>query len=170
MPPTSAIPELYYAIFAFYEPFLCILGFIGTFADPISSHNQQAPWPAHTPPPTALPRATLVTIIQLAHVCSLVGVINHFILTAARRHLAAQLALQEKIVRALLVPLLLGDAFHFYVTLWALGEDRWDLRAWSPMLWATILLGLTLMVPRVAWHLGIGRYVDKRDGRGTTKA
>jgi hypothetical protein len=167
MSPKSAIPDAYYAIFAFYEPFLCILGFIGTFADPVTSHNQQAPWPANNPPPDSLPRATLVTIIQLAHVCSLVGVINNFIFTAARRHLHAQPALQEKIVGALMVPLLIGDLAHFYVTLWALGEQKWNMREWSPVLWATMLLGLSLLIPRIAWHLGIGRYVDKRDGRGT---
>jgi len=35
------------------------------------------------------------------------------------------------------------------------------------MLWTTNLLGLSLMLPRMAWHLGIGRYVDTRDGSQT---
>lgn len=34
MPNQSAIPDIYYSIFAFFEPFLCIAGFIGTFYDP----------------------------------------------------------------------------------------------------------------------------------------
>jgi hypothetical protein len=72
--------------------------------------------------------------------------------------------LQEKIVFSLLAPLLAGDVYHLYITLWALGDQRWDLWTWTPMLWVTVILGLTLMVPRVAWHLGIGRYVDYRDG------
>jgi len=33
-PPTSAIPEFYFSIFAFYEPALTILGFIGAVYDP----------------------------------------------------------------------------------------------------------------------------------------
>lgn len=31
---SSAIPTVYYLIFAFYEPFLCVSSLIGTFADP----------------------------------------------------------------------------------------------------------------------------------------
>ena len=34
-PPTvSAIPDFYYALFAFYEPALTIIGFIGTLCNP----------------------------------------------------------------------------------------------------------------------------------------
>ncbi|KAI6162998.1 hypothetical protein EDD17DRAFT_1570638 [Pisolithus thermaeus] len=91
------------------------------------------------------------------------GLINFFMLTAARRHLASQVIVQEKIVRALLIPLLIGDVVHLYVTLWALGDERWDVARWSPMLWTTIILGLTLMIPRVMWHLGVWRYMDSRD-------
>ena len=31
----SAVPTVYYAIFAIYEPFLCVAGMIGTFVDPV---------------------------------------------------------------------------------------------------------------------------------------
>ena len=116
-------------------------------------------------PYDVLPRPTLVTTLQLAHVCALLGIVNAFVLTAVRKHLRGSPALQEKIVFALLTPLLLGDIFHLYVTFWALGEQRWAFWEWSPMLWTTVLLGLTLMIPRIAWHLGIGRYVDHRDGQ-----
>jgi len=165
MPPTSAIPDVYYAIFGVYEPFLTTLGFVGALYDPKTTHDSQAPWPNAIAPSEPLPRATLVTIIQLGHVCALVGLVNVFLLTAARRHLHTQVALQEKIVRAFLTPLLIGDMVHLYVTLWALGDQKWDFYNWSPMLWTTILLGLTLMIPRILWHLGVGRYVDSRDGR-----
>lgn len=101
--------------------------------------------------------------MQLAHVCALVGIINIFVLTAARK-LNALPALQEKVVFALLAPLLLGDILHLSVTLWSLGDLKWDVVNWSPMLWTTVLIGLSLMIPRIAWHLGIGRYVDRRDG------
>ncbi|ESK96063.1 hypothetical protein Moror_7408 [Moniliophthora roreri MCA 2997] len=160
---TSAIPDHYYAIFAFYEPFLCTVGFLGAFADPKTTHDSQAPWPADNPPPVVLPLASLVTVIQLAHVCFLVGIINFFILSAARRHLHAFPALQEKVVWSLLTPLLAGDILHLYVTIWALGDQKWQFETWSPMLWTTVGLGLSLLVPRILWHLGIGRYVDSRD-------
>jgi len=160
----SAIPDLYYAIFAYYEPFLTIMGFIGAFSDPKSIHDQQAPWQSGSPPSDPLPLATFVTVVQLGHVCALLGLVNFFVLSATRRHLHSQVALQEKIVSALLTPLLIGDILHLYVTLWALGDHRWAIHKWNAMLWTTILLGLTLLVPRIAWHLGIGRYVNKRDG------
>lgn len=180
-PPQSAIPDFYYALFAFYEPALTILGFIGALSDPVTvtplfyaaswhmylmcfqTHNTQAPWPAHSPPPATLPKASIVTVIQLAHVCALMGVVNFFVLRAVRRYLASQVAVQEKIVRALMIPLLIGDVMHLYVTLWALGDEKWDFARWSPMLWTTVLLGLTLMIPRIMWHLGIWRYMDSRD-------
>lgn len=58
---------------------------------------------------------------------------------------------------------------HIALTLWALGEGRWDVSKWEGILWITIISGLTLLVPRMAWHLGIGRYVEGRDGRQVTK-
>jgi len=164
MPTQSAIPKFYYVVFVYYEPFLCIMGAVGAFLDPKKTHDQQAPWPSDTPPEGPLPRASLVTILQLAHVCALISVLNIFILGAARKHLHPYPALQEKIVSALLTPLMFGDAMHLYVTVWALGDVKWELRRYTVMLWTTLILGLSLLVPRVAWQLGIGRYVHKRDG------
>lgn len=149
---------------------LTIMGFIGTLLDPTKTHNLQAPWPPHVVPPIDLPLATKVTIVQLAHVCALVGLINFSLLRTARRYLANQPALQEKIIGALLLPLFIGDVLHLVVTLWALGDDvRWDFARWSGMLWATVVLGFSLMIPRITWHLGIGRYVDARDRKGRWK-
>ena len=62
-----------------------------------------------------------------------------------------------------MAPLLIGDFLHVLITLWALGDRKWDVWSWSPLLWTTLLLGLTLLVPRAMWHLGIWRYVHKRD-------
>lgn len=162
-PSASAIPDFYYALFAFYEPALTILGFIGAIHDPETTHNTQAPWPVDSPPPATLPKASIVTVIQLAHVCALLGVVNFFVLTAIRKHLSTDLAVQEKIVLALMTPLFIGDCMHLVVTLWALGDERWIISQWSPMLWTTIVLGFSLMIPRIMWHLGIWRYVDTRD-------
>ena len=90
-----------------------------------------------------------------------------FLLRAVRKHLAGahQRALQEHIVRALLIPLLLGDFFHVGITLWALdSERRWDVGSWSALLRTTVFMGMSLLVPRVMWHAGVGRYVHSRDG------
>jgi len=163
MPPTSAIPDFYYFCFGAYEPFLTFLGFLGAMADPLSTHNAQAPWLTDALPYTSLPIATLVTIIQLAHVCALLGLVNAFVLAAVRKHMKDNPALQEKILFSLFTPLLLGDIFHLGLTIWALGGERWNFYEWSPMLWTTVILGFSLMIPRICWHLGIGRYVDSRD-------
>lgn len=133
------------------------------------THNLQAPWPPNSPPPKRLPLATTVTVVQLAHVCGLLGLINVFVLRAARRYLPTQLALQEKIVGALLTPLLIADVLHIVLTLWALGDVRWKYSEWTGMLWMTFILGVSLLIPRVAWHLGIGRYVEARDGERNRK-
>ncbi|KAH9049161.1 hypothetical protein EDB84DRAFT_1182185 [Lactarius hengduanensis] len=170
MPPTnSALSPVYYAIFCIYEPMLTTTGLIGTLLDPTKTHNLQAPWPSHVVPPAHLPLATTVTVVQLAHVCGLLGLINIFLLRAARRYLSDQPALQEKIVGALLTPLLIGDILHLVLTMWVLGDERSNFSQWSGMLWATVFLGLTLLIPRIAWHLGIGRYVHARDGKNRRK-
>lgn len=117
------------------------------------------------PPDGPLPKATMVTMYQLAHTVGLLGLLNFFILWAVRKHMWSQPALQEKVVGALLLPLLFGDFIHIALTVWALGEDRWDVSKWDGLLWITIVSGLTLMIPRITWHMGIGRYVDSRDGR-----
>jgi hypothetical protein len=129
----------------------------------------QAPWPSHISPPRQLPLATRVTIVQLAHVCGLLGLINFFLLRAARQHLSSQPVLQEKVVAGLLTPLVIGDVLHIAFTLWALGDVRWNVSEWTVVIWLTVLIGLALLIPRIAWHMGIGRYMDSRDGRGKGK-
>ena len=109
-------------------------------------------------------------MLQLAHAVGLLGLINFFVLGAARKYLFAHPVLQEKIVGALLTPLLLADVVHIAITWWALGPDaRWRAADWSGLLWVTFLTGLSLLVPRLAWHMGVGRYVDRRDGQASRK-
>ena len=97
------------------------------------------------------------------------GLINFSLLRTARRYLSNQPAIQEKIIGALLMPLLIGDVLHLVVTLWALGDVRWNFSQWSGMLWATVVTGFSLMIPRITWHLGIGRYKDSRDRKNHWK-
>ncbi|EMD40771.1 hypothetical protein CERSUDRAFT_80426 [Gelatoporia subvermispora B] len=163
-PPSSALPTFYWLVFGVYEPLLTLCGFMGVLADPKQAFEQQAPWPSNTPP-EKMSSAAYVCILQLANVGALCGLINLFVLQACRKHLFAQPALQETIVGALLSALLIGDIAHLTITLWALGESRWEVSKWGGLLWVTIVSGLSLMVPRIAWHLGIGRYVDRRDGQ-----
>ncbi|KAJ7904577.1 hypothetical protein B0H14DRAFT_3079417 [Mycena olivaceomarginata] len=172
-PPTSAIPLSYYTVFAIYEPALTTLGFVGAL---LLTHDSQAPWP-NGPPLEDLPLATRTTILQLGHCLCPSGTLERLVIVhsphtsefAAGTPRKGLANLQPKIVGALLTPLLIGDVAHLYVTLWALGDERWNFRNWSPMLIITISLGITLLVPRIMWQLGIGRYVDSRD-RPTPKS
>ncbi|KAH8105895.1 hypothetical protein BXZ70DRAFT_904004 [Cristinia sonorae] len=163
----SAIPWTYWIVFGWYEPLLTLLGCAAVMLYPKEIHDQQAPWPSGSPPNSPLSRATLVTLLQLAQTVGLLGLVNFLTLGTARRHLARYPAIQERMVAALLTPLLLGDISHMAITLWALGEERWDTASWrdSTTLWLTMLTGMTLLCPRIAWHLGIGRYMHKRDGK-----
>jgi hypothetical protein len=58
---------------------------------------------------------------------------------------------------------LIGDVSHLCVTFWALGEHRWTPSEWGNMTWTILGLGLTLLIPRLCWYLGLGRYVQVRD-------
>lgn len=137
------------------------------------------PWPVGAALPEVLPPATTVTVLQLAHTCALLGIINFFVLTAVRELRSP--ALQEKMVMSLFAPLLVSDISHILVTLYGIGDTRWSVNEWPSIVWITIITGLTLLIPRwvhedqpisrfaeyhpfrVCWHLGIGRYVDSRD-------
>lgn len=128
-------------------------------------HDQQAPWPQDLPAQDSLPPPTFVTIVQLAHVVGLLGLVNVFLLYTARRYLFQQPAIQERVVSALLTPLMFGDILHLAFTFYALGDDRWRFGNWknAGTLWVTVITGFSLLIPRLAWHLGIGRYMDSRD-------
>lgn len=137
------------------------------------------PWPVGVTLPEILPAATTVTVLQLAHTCALLGIINFFVLTAIRELRSP--ALQEKIAASLFTPLLVSDVSHILVTLYGIGDTRWNVDEWPSIVWITIITGFTLLIPRfvqedrrisnskrqtlfrVCWHLGIGRYVDSRD-------
>lgn len=168
----SAVPTIYYAIFAIYEPFLCVLGMIGAFTDPVKvcipqcalssstadlvlkltspilsqTHNMNGPWPVGAVLPELLPAATTVTVLQLAHTCALLGIINFFVLTAVRNLRSP--ALQEKMATSLFTPLLVADISHILVTLYGIGDTKWNLDEWPSIVWITIITGLTLLIPR----------------------
>jgi hypothetical protein len=93
-----------------------------------------------------LPAATTVAVLQLAHTCALLGIINFFVLTAVRGLRSP--ALQEKIATSLLAPLLVSDVTHLLVTLYGIGDTRWSVDEWPSIVWITLITGLTILIPR----------------------
>ena len=108
------------------------------------------PWPVGAAIPEALPAATTVTVLQLAHTCALLGIINFFVLTAIRGLRSP--ALQEKMATSLFTPLLVSDISHMLVTLYGIGDTRWSIDEWPSIVWITIITGLTLLIPRSVHH------------------
>lgn len=85
-------------------------------------------------------------MLQLAHTCGLLGVINIFVLTAIRDLRSP--ALQEKMATSLFTPLLVADVSHILVTFYGMGDMRWRVGEWPFIVWITIITGLTLLIPR----------------------
>ena len=104
------------------------------------------PWPVGHTLPETLPVATTVTVLQLAHTCALLGIINFFVLTAIRELRSP--ALQEKMATSLFTPLLVSDISHILVTLYGIGETGWKIDEWPSIVWITIVTGLSLLLPR----------------------
>lgn len=104
------------------------------------------PWPVGVAQPETLPPATIATVLQLAHTCALLGIVNFFVLTSIRELRSP--ALQEKIATSLFIPLLVSDVTHILVTLYGIGDTRWHVYEWPSIIWITIITGLTLLIPR----------------------
>jgi len=111
----------------------------------------------------ALPPIAHAIICQLAIAHGIIGFINASVLRAVRE--LPSPALQEKIARSLLVPLVVGDVLHIFGTFYGIGDVRWKMKDWPQILWLSIVVGTALFVPRVCWLLGVGRHVETRDGR-----
>jgi len=101
-------------------------------------------------------------MLQLAHIFFLMALINLFIINATRRHFTQDPNAQEVIYKALFTVLMFGDFAHIGVTLYAMGPMRWEFGSWSALTWVTFTVGVSLLVPRALWHLGVGRDVPTR--------
>jgi hypothetical protein len=129
-------------------------------------------------PLAPLPTATYVTVVQYGHFRFLFGMSNAIYIPLVLKHLAGNLALQETFLTAFLGPLLIGDLMGIIFALWGhgrlnLGEIGMDGQSefvkavssesdWS--LWVLLVLEMSVLIPRLMWVLGIGRYLHRRDG------
>jgi len=88
------------------------------------------------------------------------GLINLSVIHAARRYFIQDPRGQGVVYKALFTVLMFGDFAHIGVTLYAMGpEMRWEVGEWNVLTWVTIVAGVSLLVPWMLWHLGIGRDV-----------
>jgi hypothetical protein len=101
-------------------------------------------------------------MLQLVNVFFLMALINLSIINATRRYFAQDPKAQEVVYKALFTVLMFGDFAHIAVTLYAMGSMKWEFGSWSALTWATIIIGVSLLVPRALWHLGVGRDVPTR--------
>jgi len=87
------------------------------------------------------------------------ALINLLLINATRHHFAQDPKAQEVIYKALSTVLMFGDFAHLGITLYAMGPMRWEFGSWSALTWFSLTVGVSLLVPRALWHLGIGRDV-----------
>lgn len=98
------------------------------------------------------------------------ALINLSVINAARRHFTQDPRAQEVVYKALFRVLMFGDFAHIGFTIYAMGPDmRWEFGRWSTLTWVTIVAGVSLLVPRALWLLGVGRDVPTGTGPNTKK-
>jgi hypothetical protein len=113
-----------------------------------------------------------VTLLQLIVVLLAAALTSVSFIHTTRRYFAHDPAAQEIIYRSLFGVLLLSDVAHMYVTLYGMGpEMRWAFGKWTGLIWVTIGVTITLLIPRVLWHLGVGRdvVIESRNARERKK-
>jgi hypothetical protein len=100
-------------------------------------------------------------MIQYAHFDFLFALCNLIFLPLLTSYLVGQLELQEKFLTPYLRLLLLGDLAHVGFAAWGWwGAGLWG---WNLERWGRTVLMMTVLLPRLAWVFGLGRYVHKRD-------
>ena len=167
----NPLPWPYYFTFAIYEPLLGIVSGIWAFANPREVNGvlqdyrkgELTPYTLHltrhlTPRPHGRPRTLQGENDPSTCQCKLSNG-PHQRLHHPCRHFTQDPKAQEVVYKALFTVLMFGDFAHIGVTLYAMGPMRWEVGSWSALTWVTILAGVSLLVPRALWHLGVGRGV-----------
>ncbi|KAL1412084.1 hypothetical protein Q8F55_003081 [Vanrija albida] len=106
---------------------------------------------------------------QLGSLFGILAMISFSLFPLFKWTLGTQPALQEKLVRGLLVPLLIGDYVHIILTLVPLpSEIRWSPLEWTGLIHGNVDVTTVLILFRTAWLFGIARYVPS-DGEAEDK-
>jgi uncharacterized membrane protein len=120
--------------------------------------NTQAPWAAPTSAPAELSAQARVTLFQLIIVVLVQAFTSLSFIHSARWYFAHDPAAQQFVYQSLLNVLILGDAAHLAMSLYAVEPAmRWQFGSWTALMWATVGADVFLLVSRALWHLGVGR-------------
>jgi len=90
-----------------------------------------------------------------------------------KHHLGSSPRLQQKVIRALLIPLAVADIVHIALTLYPLPLDLvLNPVKWTTLIWGNVGITFGLFIVRMLWIAGAGRDVldDTDDSRKTPSA
>ncbi|ODN75846.1 hypothetical protein L202_05839 [Cryptococcus amylolentus CBS 6039] len=156
---SSVLPGAYYYFFWLIEPLLTVAGGVSAIYDPVAFAKDSLP--LNIERASALVgksvRGQLVTT-QLGSCFLLLAMISFSLFWVIKKNFKDQPAVQEKLVKALLIPLSIADLVHIGITLLALPVSHLqDPSAWTYVLKGNVWITSVLFLVRSAWLLGIAR-------------
>ncbi|OCF34948.1 hypothetical protein I317_06284 [Kwoniella heveanensis CBS 569] len=159
----SVLPRKYYYFFWLVEPVLTVAGALSAMIYPEHFARDMLS--------ERVERSTMnlgrtsrgqMIICELGSCFMLLAMLSLSLLYIIKKHLNDRPAIQEKLVKGLLVPLAIADLLHIAVTLLPLPVSHLKSPSeWTHILHCTVWITLTLFVVRVSWLLGIGRPTAK---------
>ncbi|WVF66480.1 hypothetical protein IAT40_001220 [Kwoniella sp. CBS 6097] len=155
----SVLPTKYYYFFWLVEPVLTIAGGFSAivypedFARDILSERVER----STIKMGQTSRGQMI-ICELGSCFMLLAMLSLSLLYIIKKHLNDRPAIQEKLVKGLLIPLAIADLLHIAVTLLPLPISHIKSPSeWTHVLHCTVWITLTLFAVRLSWLMGIGR-------------
>ncbi|KIY63244.1 hypothetical protein CYLTODRAFT_403505 [Cylindrobasidium torrendii FP15055 ss-10] len=153
-----ALTGFYKFLFLYFEPFstsfpaLMILFFPGA----AWFYNELVPWGLEVP--ASLDARTRLAVWQLGNCYLLLGMVSSLVFRAIRDSVPKDLAVQERLVGALLTCLAIADVTHVGASFLGLPEAiRYDFGSWNLTTHGNITFTLFLFFSRLAWFAGLGR-------------
>ncbi|WVQ76441.1 hypothetical protein IAR50_006108 [Cryptococcus sp. DSM 104548] len=155
----SVLPGPYYYFFWLVEPLLTVAGGVSAIYDPVKFAKDSLPLTIEKA--SALVgksvRGQLVTT-QLGSCFLLLAMISFSLFWVIKKHFNENPAVQQKLVKALLIPLAIADLIHIGLTLLALPVSHLqDPSAWTYVLKGNVWITSVLFLVRSSWLLGIAR-------------
>ncbi|KAF4466063.1 hypothetical protein FALBO_7076 [Fusarium albosuccineum] len=139
----SSLPSFPRVVFTIIEPISLVGGFLGAVTNPAWFIGEQVPQ-KHVP---VTPESSIVVAWQLGNLYLLLAFIGLAVLSTTS---------ENKVVRAYLVALWLGDVGHIGFSCYGLGWNRlMNPAGWNAMTWGNIGMTLFLLLTRTAYFTGL---------------